>query len=50
MGKDTKRYRKIGKDTKRCKKMGKDGGYIGGREFSCVPNTWVLLNHRFPYL
>jgi len=39
MGKDTKRYRKIGKDTKRCKKMGKDGGYIGGREFSCVPNT-----------
>jgi len=39
MGKDTKRYRKMGKDTKRCKKMGKDGGYIGGREFSCVPNT-----------
>ncbi len=50
MGKDTKRYRKIRKDSERWEKMAIDGGYIGEYGFSCVANTHVLLNRRFPYL
>lgn len=38
------------KDAERWEKMAIDGRYIGEYGFSCVANTHVLLNRRFPYL
>jgi len=50
MGIDRKRYKKIRKDGERWEKTGIDGGLIGEYGVSCVANTHVLLNCRFPYL